>query len=785
MTIAVTVEDGGDTITAGIVEFVDKAAAVAAATAAATEAAEAYADGLFESIPPGATLAPARAASTTNYAGAYPFTGLPSSSDTDGVTLADGDVLLLTGQTASSRNGPWIVHTGAWSRPSDFTTGSTIPDGKTIEVLTGTTEALTTWEVTGTGTIDTNVQTWTQLHSSLLTRTDGDGRYLPTGSSDMYAPPLGVLLGGDDFHRSDRSIIGDASPYGHIYITQGIVNAQTITGNAYTSATSPGAADIVYNEFNGLQAMKVKVRFTDDGSTVGQNAVIGCCAAGSGFGSGSIQMYASLTDCAVFVVENPIVDPYPNLIHVTFPQRLSAGIEYEFVVRRDKAASAVTFDYPGGSMTAADPMVNTYWGDKVGIQQRRPASTDGHVSITGWQAFGKPPSPAAQGQTVAATIARLHGGYAAVVPPAGLDLSTHDLDVIAWIEPDSWASGSVQSIVTHWPIAGDNSFDFRLGTDGTLRLICSQDGTSITGLSAISTATAGGTDGVGMWVRVKRTIADGTVTFYTSTSAMTTAVGSIVWSALGATRPTTAGGLHKASGPINVGIRSENDNKLTGQIAVVSILNGVLGAELAGLDLRGDWTPTDAEGNEWSLYGKVRWKVTEAAVDGLLASIASLQSQIDSLSVPSVFAVAVKTAATTRTTATLTNSTDLVLPLAASTTYLFEALLITDGATADDVKIAFTVPSGATITWTGTGLILAGASQTSTSMNISTVTASGTSASYGTLGIGTPTTIRVRGVIVTSAAAGSLTLQTAQNVADAANPTSIYAGSYLVTQKVS
>jgi hypothetical protein len=52
--------------------------------------------------------------------------GLPSKSLTDEVTLAEGQLVLLTGQTTASQNGVWVVKGGAtkWTRPAAFATAS-------------------------------------------------------------------------------------------------------------------------------------------------------------------------------------------------------------------------------------------------------------------------------------------------------------------------------------------------------------------------------------------------------------------------------------------------------------------------------------------------------------------------------------------------------------------------------------------------------------------------------------------------------------------------------------
>jgi hypothetical protein len=49
------------------------------------------------------------------------LSGLPT---IDGALMGDGESLVLMGQTTGTQNGPWIVHPGAWTRPSWFAVGS-------------------------------------------------------------------------------------------------------------------------------------------------------------------------------------------------------------------------------------------------------------------------------------------------------------------------------------------------------------------------------------------------------------------------------------------------------------------------------------------------------------------------------------------------------------------------------------------------------------------------------------------------------------------------------------
>ena len=44
----------------------------------------------------------------------------------DGVALVAGDRLLAAGQTTATENGPWVVASGAWTRPTDYASGATL-----------------------------------------------------------------------------------------------------------------------------------------------------------------------------------------------------------------------------------------------------------------------------------------------------------------------------------------------------------------------------------------------------------------------------------------------------------------------------------------------------------------------------------------------------------------------------------------------------------------------------------------------------------------------------------
>lgn len=89
------------------------------------------------------------------------LSGLPT---IDSVTVVDGSIALLSAQSTGSQNGPWITHSGAWTRPSWYATGSTTQAFRYITTLirTGTVYQGSTWRQTAVGpiTVDTTATVW-------------------------------------------------------------------------------------------------------------------------------------------------------------------------------------------------------------------------------------------------------------------------------------------------------------------------------------------------------------------------------------------------------------------------------------------------------------------------------------------------------------------------------------------------------------------------------------------------------------------------------------------------
>ena len=78
----------------------------------------------------------------------------------DGYTPSAGDRILLVGQSNAVQNGLWTAAAGAWSRTSDYATGSTIPLYAMVSVVNGTTLSGSVWLLRAAVTVDSGSQTW-------------------------------------------------------------------------------------------------------------------------------------------------------------------------------------------------------------------------------------------------------------------------------------------------------------------------------------------------------------------------------------------------------------------------------------------------------------------------------------------------------------------------------------------------------------------------------------------------------------------------------------------------
>ncbi len=108
----------------------------------------------------------------------------------DGVTLVDGNRVLLNGQTNPAENGLWVAHSGNWTRPADFATGNQAGEAYVL-ILEGTVYTGSSWLCnTPNAVIDTDPIIFTEF--SLPTNIVGAN--VGTGTGQIYQGKTGNTL---------------------------------------------------------------------------------------------------------------------------------------------------------------------------------------------------------------------------------------------------------------------------------------------------------------------------------------------------------------------------------------------------------------------------------------------------------------------------------------------------------------------------------------------------------------------------------------------------------------
>lgn len=101
---------------------------------------------------------------SVNYVATTAVPSLAGQQSIDGVLTPLGSVVLATAQPSSINNGLWVVNSGAWTRTTDFATGSYFVRGTIAVVSSGAANANTFWQETGqSGVVDTNANNWIKV----------------------------------------------------------------------------------------------------------------------------------------------------------------------------------------------------------------------------------------------------------------------------------------------------------------------------------------------------------------------------------------------------------------------------------------------------------------------------------------------------------------------------------------------------------------------------------------------------------------------------------------------
>lgn len=138
--------------------------------------------------------------------------------------------------------------------------------------------------------------------------------------------------------------------------------------------------------------------------------------------------------------------------------------------------------------------------------------------------------------------------------------------------------------------------------------------------------------------------------------------------------------------------------------------------------------------------------------------------------------------ALTLSNTSLQNVTGLVSSLPATGVFGFTGTVFYDTSATADLKLAFTIPAGATMEWGLMGAATAGGG--SGDGTFLTATASAAAIPVGGAGVGTGLWAQIEGEVNTTGTAGNLQLQAAQNTSDATQST-IHARSRLRVWRIS
>jgi len=177
----------------------------------------------------------------------------------DGISLADGDRVLLTEQTDPIENGIWVVRAGAWERPADFDTGDSASSAFTF-IDQGTLYAESGWVCTTdkpNDIIDTNGLTWEQFSGAgQITAGAGltkDGNTLNVGDANK-----GVQVNSDNLEIDASEAAGNG-------ITQNGTNSWQFDVEAGDDG-SANLADVISVQPEGVSVKVDEIMIGENGS---------------------------------------------------------------------------------------------------------------------------------------------------------------------------------------------------------------------------------------------------------------------------------------------------------------------------------------------------------------------------------------------------------------------------------------------------------------------------------------------------------------------------------------
>jgi hypothetical protein len=170
----------------------------------------------------------------------------------DSVAGTAGTTLVLaTAQSTGSQNGPWIMQSGAWTRPTWYPAGGTTQAFQFITVLVrlGSTYQGTTWRMTTSGavTIDTTATSWAETAlavnaTSVSNGVTGSGAVVLATSPTLSSPTFTTPALGTPTSGIATNLTGTAAGLtaGNVTTNANLTGPITSSGNATAVAAQTG-----------------------------------------------------------------------------------------------------------------------------------------------------------------------------------------------------------------------------------------------------------------------------------------------------------------------------------------------------------------------------------------------------------------------------------------------------------------------------------------------------------------------------------------------------------------
>lgn len=185
-------------------------------------------------------------------------------------------------------------------------------------------------------------------------------------------------------------------------------------------------------------------------------------------------------------------------------------------------------------------------------------------------------------------IAGFNSGNGAVTADSVKNSVLSDIDIRMGITALDYTPAANQMLISHATSAGNNfGYEVYIQTTGNLVLRTSPDGTVGSMVSAVSSAATALTDNTFKYIRITRSKATGTVTFYLSSDYNPDTYAG-TWTPLGTTIATTAGGIFDAATPLAIGVQSDGTAlPFIGKIHRAQVFDGINGTKVV------DFNPAD------------------------------------------------------------------------------------------------------------------------------------------------------------------------------------------------